>query len=108
VPLRWDFEEDGRDFSVDIGSRVNSNDPALNLRLVRAGLGLTLADHRVVHDSGPNDLVEVLREFMTSYPGLYLYYPQRRHVSPALRAFIEYLRDARRSPDRRELPGAGR
>jgi DNA-binding transcriptional LysR family regulator len=99
-PLRWDFTENGRDFSVDVGSRINSNDPALNLRLVRAGLGLTLADHRVVDDSNHDDLVEVLREFMTSYPGLYLYYPQRRHVSPALRAFIDYLRDARRSPSR--------
>jgi DNA-binding transcriptional LysR family regulator len=39
---------------------------------------------------------------MTSYPGLYLYYPQRRHVSPALRAFIDYLREARRSVPRRK------
>jgi DNA-binding transcriptional LysR family regulator len=105
-PLRWDFTENGRDFSVDVGSRINSNDPALNLRLVRAGLGLTLADHRAVNNSG--DLVEVLREFMTSYPGLYLYYPQRRHVSPALRAFIDYLRDARRSPPRRKGRSARR
>lgn len=101
-----DFTEKGRDFSVDVGSRINSFDPALNLRLVRAGVGLTLADHRAVDDS--SDLVEVLREFMTSYPGLYLYYPQRRYVSPTLRAFIDYLRDARRSPPRRKAWAARR
>ena len=108
LPLRWDFTEEGRAFSVDVGSRINSNDPALNLRLVRAGLGLTLADHRVVDEAGSGDLVEVLREFMTSYPGLYLYYPQRRHVSPALRAFIDYLRDEIRSPLRRKARGGRR
>jgi DNA-binding transcriptional LysR family regulator len=102
-PLRWDFQEDGREFSVDVAPRIASNDPALNLRLVRAGLGLTLADHRTVEDAGARDLVEVLRAYQTSYPGLYLYYPQRRHVSPALRAFIEHLRawrQAGRAPKR--------
>ena len=39
LPLRSDFTEKGRDFSVDVGSRINRDDPALNLRLVRAGLG---------------------------------------------------------------------
>jgi DNA-binding transcriptional LysR family regulator len=32
------------------------------------------------------ELVPVLEEFSTPFQGFYLYYPQRRHVSPALRA----------------------
>jgi DNA-binding transcriptional LysR family regulator len=37
----------------------------------------------------------VLEEFSTPFPGFYLYYPQRRHASPALRALIDYLRSSR-------------
>lgn len=48
------------------------------------------------------ELVSVLEEFSTPFPGFYLYYPQRRHASPALRAFIDYLRPpARRSTTKR-------
>jgi DNA-binding transcriptional LysR family regulator len=39
--------------------------------------------------------VLVLGEFSSPYPGYYLYYPQRRHASPALRALVEYLRRSR-------------
>jgi DNA-binding transcriptional LysR family regulator len=39
----------------------------------------------------------VLEEFSTPFPGFYLYYPQRRHASPALRALIDYLRRVRQN-----------
>ena len=94
--LRWEFEESGRDFSVEVGWRILSNDPELNLRLARAGVGLTATGQPIADDLARGDLVEVLEEFKTSYPGIYLYYPQRRHTSPALRALIDYLKRARR------------
>lgn len=40
------------------------------------------------------ELVSVLEEFSTSFPGFYLYYPARRH---ALRALIDYLLQLRQS-----------
>ena len=42
------------------------------------------------------ELVAVLEEYSTRIAGTYLYYPQRRHVSPALRALIDYLTRDRR------------
>lgn len=42
------------------------------------------------------DLVPVLEAFSTPFPGFYLYYPHRRHTSPALRALIDYLLKVRR------------
>ena len=72
-----------------------TNDPAFNIRLTRAGAGLTLADHRVREELARGELVSVLDEFVTPFPGFYLYYPQRRHASPALRAFVDYLRSTR-------------
>jgi DNA-binding transcriptional LysR family regulator len=55
------------------------------------------ADGGVSDDVARGELVAVLEEFSTPFPGLYLYYPQRRHASPALRALVDHLRDSRRT-----------
>lgn len=52
--------------------------------------------HRAYVERG--ELVPVLEEFSTPIPGFYLYYPERRQASPALRVLIDYrleLRQAR-------------
>lgn len=95
-PYRWEFTEHGRDFAVDVRARVLTNDPALNVRLVRAGAGLTLADDRVRGEVARGELVPVLEEFSTPFPGFYLYYAQRR-LAGAPRA--------RRLPAPREATG---
>ena len=104
-PYRWEFTEPepagssqgGRDFSVAVPAGVLTTDPAMNIRLARAGAGVTMVrEDRVDDDLASGALVAVLEEFCTPFPGYYLYYPQRRHASPALRAFIDHLRRARR------------
>jgi DNA-binding transcriptional LysR family regulator len=95
-PYRWEFTEDGRDFSVAVPARVLTTDAMLLVRLARAGVGLAMVyDGQVRDDVARGDLVPVLEEFSTPFPGFYLYYPQRRHASPALRALVDYLRRAR-------------
>lgn len=104
---RWEFTDpdSGRDFSVAVPERVLTTDPALNVRLARAGIGLTLADqHRIKDDLDRGELISVLDEFTTPFPGFYLYYPRRRHTPPALRAFVEYLKSARRRSRARTTP----
>jgi len=92
VPYRWEFTEDGHDFAVAFDARVATNDIPLMLRLARAGVGLTMLMEEVVRPHiERGELVEVLAEFSTPFPGFYLYYPHRRHASPALRALIDYL-----------------
>jgi len=94
-PYRWEFTENKREFSVDVRARVLTNDPALNVRLARAGAGVTLSDDRVRDFVARGELVSVLEEFSTPFPGFYLYYPERRHASSALRALVDYLRRKR-------------
>ncbi|NUO62662.1 MAG: LysR family transcriptional regulator [Gemmatimonadaceae bacterium] len=101
-PYRWEFTETGpkggRGFSVAVPGRVITTDPAMNARLARAGAGVTMIrEDRVRDDLVSGALVEVLAEFCAPFPGYYLYYPQRRHASPALRALVDCLRRARRS-----------
>ena len=100
-PYRWEFTERGRDFSVAVRSRVLTTDPALIVGLARAAAGLTMVyEFQVRDDVARGDLVPVLEDFSAPFPGFYLYYPQKRHVSPALRALVDYLRQARRQSPR--------
>jgi len=97
-PYRWEFTEGGRDFSVAVDMRILSNDAPLNIRLACAGFGVTVVYAGQVRDHiARGELVSVLEEFLPPFPGCYLYYPQRRQASRALRALIDYLRLARRT-----------
>jgi DNA-binding transcriptional LysR family regulator len=96
-PYRWEFTENGRDFSIAVPARVLSTNAAINRRLAMAGVGITLAYESHVRGAlERGDLVRVLEEFCEPFRGYYLYYPHRRHVSRALRALIEHLRQWRR------------
>ena len=98
-PYRWEFTEDGHDFSVAVDARVLTNDIALMLRLARTGVGLTMVMEELVRPAiERGELVAVLEAFSTPFPGFYLYYPQRRQASPTLRALIDHLRRARAPP----------
>ena len=98
APYRWEFTENGRDFSVAISARVLSTDAALNRRLVTAGIGITMAYEAHVRDAlARGHLVPVLERFCAPFPGYYLYYPQLRHGSRLLRALIDHIRVWRRS-----------
>jgi len=93
---RWEFTEHGRDFAVAVPMRVLTTDPVLLVRLARAGVGLAMVyEAQVRGEIARRELIPVLAEFSTPFPGFYLYYPERRHASPALRAFIDYLRHMR-------------
>ena len=97
-PYRWEFTENGRDFSVAVPARVLSTGSAINRGLAIAGLGITLSYEDHVRGAlAEGKLVSVLEEFCTPFPGYYLYYPQRRSASRALRALVGHVRRWRRS-----------
>jgi len=101
-PYRWEFTEGGREIVVAVPARVLSTDSAVNIRLARAGLGLAIVYEDQVRDEvARGELVPVLEEFCEPFPGYYLFYPQRRHATPALRALIDHLRRARQPSSKR-------
>jgi DNA-binding transcriptional LysR family regulator len=103
APYRWEFTEPGgADFTVAVPSRVVANNFALQMRLVTGGLGLTVAMGDGVQPFlERGEVVAVLEEYCPPFPGYYLYYPRRRHASPALRALIDYLLQARQRERKR-------
>jgi DNA-binding transcriptional LysR family regulator len=115
---RWEFTEPGgtggagggRDFSVAVPERVLTTDPSLIVRLARGGVGLAMLFESQVREAlARGELVAVLEEFCTPFPGFYLYYPQRKHASRALQAFVDHLRKTRTADaakrGRRSPPG---
>jgi DNA-binding transcriptional LysR family regulator len=96
-PYRWEFTEDGKEVVVTVRSRVLSNDSSINIRLARAGIGLTIVYQDQVRDEiARGELIPVLEKFHEPFPGYYLFYPQRRQASSALRALVEHLRASKR------------
>jgi DNA-binding transcriptional LysR family regulator len=96
-PYRWEFTEKGREFSVAVPARVLSTSSAINRRLAVAGLGVTLSlENHVREELKRGELVRILEKFCEPFAGYYLYYPQRRHASRALRALIDHVRQSRK------------
>ena len=76
-----------------VPARVLSTHSALNRRLAIAGLGVTMAFEAHVREAlASGQLVRILEKFCEPFAGYYLYYPQRRHASRALRALIDHIR----------------
>lgn len=104
-PYRWEFTENGRDFTIAVPARVLSTHAGLNRRLASAGLGVTMAYEANVRDFlARGELMRVLERYCQPFPGYYLYYPQRRHASRALRALIEHVRQWRKARQGRKRP----
>ena len=105
LPYRWEFTERGREVVVAVRARVLSTDSSVNIRLARAGLGLAIVyQDQVREEIARGELVAVLEKYCEPFPGYYLFYPNRRHAAPALRAFIDYLRESRKPARGRKRP----
>ena len=93
APYRWEFSEDGREFEVDVGAQVTTNDLRLMLRTALAGGGITFGleeNYRQWLRSG--ELVALLEDYLPPFDGFYLYYPGRHNQPPKLRALVEHVR----------------
>lgn len=95
--FRWEFAEKGRSFSVDVASSIIVNDHLSLIALAKAGAGLCYtADLVAAGEIADGTLRPVLRPYLPTTQGLYLYFPRRSQAQPKLRAFIDYVTKAGR------------
>lgn len=88
----WDFEKNGKTLSITPESRVTLNDPRYALRAGLDGIGfIRLLSDYVKAPVAEGRLVEVLADWSPTLPSWYLYYPSRRHVPTAMRAFLDFV-----------------
>jgi DNA-binding transcriptional LysR family regulator len=89
----WEFEKAGRALNVRVEGQFIVNGIALALQAALDGLGIAyLPEDYVQADCEARRLTRVLESWCPPFPGYHLYYPSRRHRSPAFTLMVEALR----------------
>ena len=90
---RWELEKGGRQVSVDVAGPLIVSDQRLMRAAAMDGAGLAyIFDQRVTEDIRAGRLVPVLEDWCPAFDGFSIYYPSRRQMRPALRAFVDFFR----------------
>jgi DNA-binding transcriptional LysR family regulator len=92
---RWQFGKKRKMVEIAVEGPLIANHQDVVIEAALQGLGILYAydDDRVEEAMARRRLKRVLADWSVMSPGLYLYYSNRRHPQPALRAFIDCLLD---------------
>lgn len=93
TPDEWHFQHpNGERWQISVKGRLRVNNGD-SLRLAAlAGSGLVILPSFLVgRDLQAGSLVSLLGDFMTQELGIYAVYPHGRHLSPKVRAFVDFL-----------------
>ncbi|MGY4567427.1 LysR family transcriptional regulator [Bradyrhizobium pachyrhizi] len=89
----WEFERRGRPLKVRVDGQLVFNSTPLRIKAALAGLGLAyIAEDQVRAQLAKGQLIQVLDDWCTPFPGYHLYYPSRRQSSPAFALLVDALR----------------
>ncbi len=98
-PFAWELERGKKTWRVPVRGPVITNDRELLHALALGGHGLLYTLERVIADDlARGRLRVVLEAYAPTVPGLFLYFPSRAQVSPALRAFVAVARELAEAP----------
>ena len=89
----WEFQKKNRRIHAKVGGSLIVDDIDLSIQAVLSGAGLAylLYDYIAV-DIARGRLVTMLDDWTPSLSGFFLYYSSRKRATPALRAFIDFLK----------------
>jgi DNA-binding transcriptional LysR family regulator len=89
----WGLEKAGHEVKVRAEGQLVFNNLALRLHSALDGLGIAyMPEDQVLPFIAAGRLVRVLDDWCPPFPGYHLYYPSRRHSSPAFAVLLEALR----------------
>ncbi|TXR50186.1 LysR family transcriptional regulator [Phyllobacterium endophyticum] len=90
---RWEFEKDGEAIVLDVSGPLILGDDRLVVEAAVGGAGIAFLLHHMAPQAiAKGDLISMLEDWCAPFPGVYLYYPSRRQMRPALRAFIDFFK----------------
>jgi DNA-binding transcriptional LysR family regulator len=90
----WELERGKKTWRVPVHGSLVTNNGHLCLEWALQGLGLSYAFEPLAREHiRSGRLVSVLEPYASTVPGFYLYYPSRSQRSPALRLFVEAIRE---------------
>lgn len=89
----WDLEKEGHEVKVRGEGQLVFNSLGMRLSSALDGLGVAyMPEDQVLPYLADGRLIRVLEDWCPSFPGYHLYYPNRRHLSPALALLVDNLR----------------
>ncbi|RUM25667.1 LysR family transcriptional regulator [Rhizobium vallis] len=89
----WEFEKDGRELRIRVEGQTVFNNIAMRIDAVLNGLGLAyMPEDQVQSYIEDGQLIRILEDWCPPFPGYHLYYPNRRHASPAFTLLVDALR----------------
>lgn len=89
----WEFEKGGRELKARVDGQLIFNGLTQRLNAALAGLGLAYLPEDVAQPHVVQGrLKRVLEDWCPPFPGYHLYYPSRRHLSPAFALLVDALR----------------
>lgn len=92
----WEFECGGIELEIEVRGPLTLGDQDIMRDAVLQGDGLGyLFEDQVRDEIETGKLVRVLDDWCPYYPGFFLYYPSRRQLPTALRAFIDFVKAER-------------
>lgn len=90
----WEFWEKDAWFEVAVDGPLIVNDKEMALRAALDGVGIAfLSDWRIAQEVSQGLLVPMLEDWSAPFPGHHLCYTRQRQMAPALRVFIDYVRE---------------
>lgn len=101
APYRWHFEKGGELVQIDADGPITLDDATLSRIAVLNGVGIGFFMESDVRDElATGRLVRVLADWTPPTTPLCLYYPGRKNLSAAFRAFITMARRIRKFPEK--------
>jgi DNA-binding transcriptional LysR family regulator len=89
----WEFEKRGREVKVRVEGQLVFNNIGLRVKSALDGLGLAyMPEDQAIEYISQGKLIRVLEEWCAPFSGYHLYYPSRRHSSPAFALLVDTLR----------------
>ncbi|MEN7538204.1 LysR substrate-binding domain-containing protein [Aurantiacibacter flavus] len=94
---RWEFEKHGQEIAIDVPGGLTLDHTMLMAEAAAGGLGIAfIPESAAVPWLRDGRLTPLLEDWSPYVGGLRLYYPGRRHVPAALRAFINTVKELNR------------
>jgi DNA-binding transcriptional LysR family regulator len=89
---RWEFERGTEELEAAVTGPLIVNEPEIAVQAAVDGVGLAfLFRYQLQAALTAGKLIPVLKDWTPPFPGFYLYYPSRRQMPPALRAFVDFI-----------------
>jgi DNA-binding transcriptional LysR family regulator len=93
-PWAWELERRRKTWRVPVRGPVTTNNSELMRSLAVAGVSLDYGlEPTIARELSSGQLRVVLEPYCPEVPGLFLYFPSRAQVSPALKAFADVARE---------------